>query len=259
MSRRAFTSFLGKVEEAVDEGSLRAAAAEREYAALRAQMAALMSSRGAGASTFKPAAPSASSLRAIAAERENSLLKEKLRVAGLREERASMDKLKAVRTIILRSSQLDLVFVVDVTGSMQSSIDMVRNKIKQISERILEVHPRAVLRVAFIGYRDYGEETVVKDFMALSAANPLNRSGPSIRAAKDLEDFVSWMGTVKAHGGDDTAEDVYTGLERAASLNWTSQGGRLLIHIADAPCHGSIFHAPNISDSYPAGLTGLGW
>ena len=49
------------------------------------------------------------------------------------------------------------------------------------------------------------------------------------------------------------AEDVFTGLELAAGLNWRAEGPRLLVHIADAPCHGREFYSSDISDHYPDG------
>lgn len=45
-------------------------------------------------------------------------------------------------------------------------------------------------------------------------------------------------------------EDVAGGLKRAIELSWKSPI-RLCILIADAPCHGSIYHG--CRDNYPSG------
>ena len=126
----------------------------------------------------------------------------------------------------------------------------VRDKIKLISERMLEVHARTALRVAFVGYRDYGEEISQLDFVPLTIGQVGKRS---IRDAAGMARFVDFVSGVEADGGGDTAEDVFTGLEQAALLSWLSHGTRLIIHIADAPCHGTNFHKGVVDDDYPAG------
>ena len=63
-------------------------------------------------------------------------------------------------------------------------------------------------------------------------------------------------GRVKSHvarlvpcGGMDIAEDVLGGLEAVAQLGWGPPSSRkVVVHFADAPCHGSKFH-----DLGPAG------
>lgn len=50
--------------------------------------------------------------------------------------------------------------------------------------------------------------------------------------------------------GGDVPEDIAGGLSRAVDLSWKSPI-RLCILIADAPCHGSIYHA--CRDNYPGG------
>ena len=56
-----------------------------------------------------------------------------------------------------------------------------------------------------------------------------------------------------AGGGGDDAEDVFSGLERVGRLSWKSRT-RVLVHIGDAPCHGSEFHSGGTSnDKYLAG------
>lgn len=72
------------------------------------------------------------------------------------------------------------------------------------------------------------------------------------------DSFVEGVGAIEATGGDDAAEDVFSGLEAAAALEWQSFN-RVLVHIADMPCHGSQFHDLKASDfsgshdSFPAG------
>ena len=63
--------------------------------------------------------------------------------------------------------------------------------------------------------------------------------------------FVS---SVKASGGGDEPEDVHGALHKAMQMDWGIGGSktRVLVHIADAPCHGTKYHACG-GDSYPGG------
>jgi hypothetical protein len=47
---------------------------------------------------------------------------------------------------------------------------------------------------------------------------------------------------VKPTGGTDECEDVFSGLEAAGKLSWRGEGSKVIFHIADAPCHGKLFH-----------------
>ena len=53
--------------------------------------------------------------------------------------------------------------------------------------------------------------------------------------------FATFLNGVEARGGADTCEDVHGGLEAILNLSWQKKN-RVLIHIADAPAHGSRFH-----------------
>lgn len=47
-----------------------------------------------------------------------------------RAERMVSARRSEIETLVLRAHELDLAFLVDVTGSMQPSIDMVRTKVR---------------------------------------------------------------------------------------------------------------------------------
>lgn len=87
-------------------------------------------------------------------------------------------------------------------------------------------------------------------------------SGESFYSSFELElyEFADCL-TIIYHcfdfqdGGEDEAEDVFSGLERVASLGWKSRT-RVLVHIGDAPCHGAQFHdlhGGELHDRYPGG------
>ena len=78
------------------------------------------------------------------------------------------------------------------------------------------------MRIAFVGYRDHTDKSRIV----------------SIDLTNDTSAVVTFMNAVNAEGGGDTCEDVFGGLERVIELDWKSPT-RILIHVADAPQHGS--------------------
>ncbi|KAJ3214523.1 hypothetical protein HDU67_001547 [Dinochytrium kinnereticum] len=130
----------------------------------------------------------------------------------------------------------DIVFLMDVTGSMQKHIDNARETLKEIMKRVKDEITTFEPRVAFVGYRDYKDEQrfVVMDFTI------------------DLGKAVDFIGGVLAKGGGDYPEDVKGGLCEALKLSWSSRY-KILLHIADAPAHGIEFHGGRHRDDYPDG------
>ena len=90
---------------------------------------------------------------------------------------------------------------------------------------------------AFVGYRDIGDQTplMVIEFTP----------------HRDL--VLNKMYGIRAKGGIDTAEDVAGGLRAVAALNWEDSEMRTVVHFADAPAHGNMFHHGDIEDRFPNG------
>ena len=134
--------------------------------------------------------------------------------------------------------EVDLCFLVDCTGSMEQYIQEVKRKIQVIVEKSKRMLPDLKFSVAFVGYRDHCDgaaRIVVLDFTTSTS------------------DFQSFMATVPATGGGDDAEDVFGGIEEVTKLSWRKKT-RILIHIADSPCHGTRFHDDSDNyDEYPNG------
>ena len=84
------------------------------------------------------------------------------------------------------------------------------------------------MRVGFVGYRDHGDgaDRVV-----------------TIDLTEDTSAVMSFMNSVRAVGGADTCEDIFGGLEKVISLGWKNPN-RILIHVGDAPQHGSRYVCP---------------
>ena len=125
---------------------------------------------------------------------------------------------------------LDIAFMLDCTSSMLEHMELTKDKIRHIVEEIKYRYGNDI-SLAFVGYRDYDD---TRRFELLDFTN-------------DVDQFKSFLGDIEATGGDDFCEDVFGGFQKAIKLNWSSQT-RCLIHIADAPCHGSRFHDLKESD-----------
>ena len=132
--------------------------------------------------------------------------------------------------------KIDICFLIDCTGSMEPWIQAAKDQAFEIVRKTQHETPDAEVRVAFVGYRDYGDSP---HFVCRYFGN-VDKTLDAIR-------------DVHAKGGDDQAEDVAGGLLNARMLVWEEDAAKSLIHIADAPPHGIRFHEPWISDRFPQG------
>jgi hypothetical protein len=137
------------------------------------------------------------------------------------------------------ATHVQLCFVLDCTGSMQDWIDAARDQIRTILDQTQQdVETGLVFEVGFVGYRDFGDaEQII-----------------SIPFTRDIDDLRRRIQAIRADGGNDVAEDVVGGLMHAVEMmRGRTTGVRQVIHIADAPAHGKLFHDVRCSDRYPNG------
>jgi len=118
--------------------------------------------------------------------------------------------------------QVDVLFVLDITGSMQAQIDGVRAGIvdfaRKLSERGLDE------RVGVVAFRDetIGEPTQVLEF----------GQGPF---TANYQRFQAEVGRLRADGGGDSPESSYDGLRVASRQPFRRQATKVLLLITDAP------------------------
>lgn len=124
---------------------------------------------------------------------------------------------------------------------LQDSIEYIKTEITDMVDQICASGPHCVIRLAFVGYTDYGcPEVPHQDF------------------SEDIGAFEKLLDTIEVSGlgiNRDNAEDVFSGLQAAGKLSWTSTN-RILVHVGDAPCHGQEFHeypSGEFKDKYPDG------
>jgi len=119
---------------------------------------------------------------------------------------------------------LDLVFIMDATGSMGSYIASAQESIKSISEEIVATE-KADVRFALVAYRDHPPQ----DSSYVTKVFPFTSSVSKMKASLD---------TISAQGGGDTPEAVADGLHDALKLDYRPQATKICVLIADAPPHG---------------------
>ena len=126
---------------------------------------------------------------------------------------------------------LDICVLVDATASMGPALAEVKAFCASVVSKTRSVKGLKSSRVGIVAYRDYGD----------GPAECLDFTGSS-------EAAYAFVASVVAKGGDDTAEDVRGGLKEALRLSWgpdqaAAPGNvKLILHVADAPPHGSAYH-----------------
>ncbi|MGK0359221.1 MAG: hypothetical protein ACI9U2_001522 [Bradymonadia bacterium] len=118
---------------------------------------------------------------------------------------------------------LDVMLVVDVTGSMCDELSWLQREMTDVLERALEATPNLALRTSANAYRDHGDQFLVKPA-------PFRKTPGA--AIADLN-------AVACGGGGDTPEAVDDALVDALEEHdWSpSATGRLLFLVLDAPPH----------------------
>jgi hypothetical protein len=119
---------------------------------------------------------------------------------------------------------LDLVFVLDTTGSMSGEIREATQQVRSLAVALQKSRPGARVRIGVVAYRDRGDAYVTR-VAQLSAE------------AQRSFDFLSGL---TADGGGDGPENVLAGLTAALDrIDWdaASDVDRELFLIGDAPPH----------------------
>ena len=126
----------------------------------------------------------------------------------------------------LRETGLDVVFVVDSTGSMDWVIDEVQARIVDIVDVIRTLVP--VSRFGVVVYRDVGSPSYVTQHQVLTFS---------------LNKISRFLNHVSAEGGGDMQEAVYEGMRVATGKSgWRLGAKRVIVLIGDAPPHQDTFN-----------------
>jgi Mg-chelatase subunit ChlD len=120
--------------------------------------------------------------------------------------------------------RIEVCFVLDTTGSMGGLIEGAKQKIWSIANEMISAKPTPELKLGLVGYRDRGDEYVVKSF----------------QLTDDIDSIYGHLRDFKAEGGGDEPESVNEALAEAIEKMPWSQGRKVLkiiFLVGDAPPH----------------------
>ncbi len=138
-----------------------------------------------------------------------------------------------------RRATIELMFVLDTTGSMGGMLEGAKAKIWGIVNDVLQQQGNAgaTIRVGLVAYRDRGDTYVTR-------VTPLT---------DNLDAVYSQLMGFKAQGGGDGPEDVRSAMAEAIRLGgWAAPGARtsqVMFLVGDAPPHDDYRNQPSTSSS----------
>ncbi len=129
-----------------------------------------------------------------------------------------------VEPIARSDARIEVVFVLDTTGSMSGLIEGAKAKIWSIANGLAANGQKSSVRMGLIGYRDRGDEYVTRRY-DLTA---------------DIDSIYARLRSFRAGGGGDGPESVNQALDEAISqMSWSSRDDvyRVVFLVGDAPPH----------------------
>lgn len=126
-----------------------------------------------------------------------------------------------------KSNVLDIMFVVDTTGSMGDELEFLKIEIKDVIQKIAANTESATINLALLFYRDTDDEYVTRKFDFMNIAENEN-----------LQTQINNISAQSSNGGGDYPEAVDTALQTAVGMQWSSgTSTKIIFHVLDAPLH----------------------
>ena len=117
---------------------------------------------------------------------------------------------------------LDLMMMVDTTGSMGDELKYLQTELENVIERIADAGKTLSINVSVNFYRDTDDDYVVRPFEFTS----------------DIQEAISQLNDQNADGGGDYPEAVHKALENAIKEHqWRDGAVKLMFFVLDAPPH----------------------
>lgn len=130
-----------------------------------------------------------------------------------------------VRNHTTGNSTLEMVFVLDTTGSMGGLLEGAKQRIWGIVNEVMQSTSNPSVRVGLVAYRDRRDEYVTK----------------VLPVTTDLDQVYSTLMSYRAEGGGDTPEDVRRALaDGVRNAGWSPRTpgiAQIIFLVGDAPPH----------------------
>ena len=168
----------------------------------------------------------------ILAEQQNSVIEQT---------NSSIQKIVEDLNNIKLQTRLDLLFIMDITNSMDIYLNQVKSGIYEMISAIKKECAGIEIYLGFIGYRDFSDLDFGEEYINLEFTT-------------DYEKIKNNIAYVKAEGGGDIPEDLCGAFEFAKFKDWKGKS-RFAILVTDSPCHGTKYHdlTGEQGDNYPEG------
>lgn len=124
----------------------------------------------------------------------------------------------------IAQSRIDVVFVLDTTGSMGGLIQAAKEKIWSIATSLASAQSVPEIRMGLVAYRDRGDAYVTR----------------VVDLSSDLDSMYATLMDFQADGGGDGPESVNQALHDAVhNISWSQQAGtyKVVFLVGDAPPH----------------------
>jgi Mg-chelatase subunit ChlD len=123
-----------------------------------------------------------------------------------------------------KKPRIEVVFVLDTTGSMGGLLEGAKQKIWSIANDMISAKSTPELKVGLVGYRDKGDDYVTKPFALTD----------------DIDAMYGHLTAFEAGGGGDTPESVNEALDEAINkMKWSADRDvlKIVFLVGDAPPH----------------------
>lgn len=121
---------------------------------------------------------------------------------------------------------IEIMLVVDVTGSMGDELNYLKSELSDVVNRIASSFTDARINLSLLFYRDVTDKVKFADTDFLDVTD-----------AKNLQTQQKFINKQSASGGGDYEEAVDEALELAVYKQWSENSTKIIFHVLDAPPH----------------------
>src|SRR6516162_8645865 len=156
--------------------------------------------------------------------------------------RAQNEPAAQVKDVAGAKPKIELVFVIDTTGSMGGLIEGAKQKVWSIVNEVIKSPSNPEVRMGLVAYRDHGDAYVTQ-------VTPITR---------DLDSIYNTLIAYRAEGGGDGPEDVRQALaDGVHKVGWSPRSpniAQILFLVGDAPLHDDYGNEPDTVSSASAAV-----
>jgi len=127
--------------------------------------------------------------------------------------------------------RLDILLILDISKTMSSYLKDLKNNLKTIIDSIKEDFPLTIVKIGFIGYKDFKDLEFGVDYIDIDFLIDYNKL---IQKIEEIDD----------NGGGSKSKDVASAFKLALRKSW-GKGKKLAILITNSPYQENEYHINN--------------